>query len=104
VAQDDGIQFDSLIADILEGRRDIPIEARNKLMFTMVARVYQQQREINKRIKRVEDYSIGLWVEAHPFGALVISLFALSMLLILSSPDLREPFTQAWTTSKDLMP
>lgn len=102
--QQDGIQFDSLIGDILEGRRQVPVETRNQLMFTMVARIYTNQVDLEKRIKRVEDYSILLWIDAHPWATTIISALAISLLLVVSSPDLRQPFLEAVGITKQLAP
>jgi hypothetical protein len=100
----DEFQFDILISDILEGKRKVPAETRNDLMFTMMARLYQEQHKINDRIKRVEDHSILLLIIGHPWMTLVISLLCMSLLVIWSTPELREPFAQAIGLSKDVMP
>jgi len=97
-------EFDSLISDILDGKKQVPPDMRNDLMFTMTARLYREQRKINDRLTIVEEHSILLWVEAHPWASLVISLFCMSLLAIWSTPELREPFAQAIGISKDVMP
>jgi len=98
------IEFDSLISDILDGKKQVPADMRNDLMFTMTARLYREQRKINDRIKRVEDHSILLLMIGHPWMTLVISLLCMSLIVIWSTPELREPFTQAIGISKDVMP
>lgn len=98
------IEFDSLISDFLDGKRDVPADMRSSLMFTMTARLYQQQRRINDRIKRVEDHSILLLMIGHPWMTLVISLLCMSLIVIWSTPELREPFAQAMGMSKDVIP
>lgn len=102
--QQDGIQFDSLIWDILEGRRQVPAETRSQLMFTMVARIYTNQVGLEKRLKRVENHSILLWVKSHPWATTLISLFVLSLLLVVSNPVSRQPFLDAFGIVKQLTP
>jgi hypothetical protein len=88
-------EFDSLVRDILDGRKKVPAAVRSQLMYQMVARLYLNQHILADKVKAIEEKSIVIWVERHPAAATLLSTLAIATVILFGTPELREPFLKA---------
>jgi hypothetical protein len=97
-------ELDSLITDILEGKRCVPAKVRNDLMFTMIAALYREVRSTSARVTKVESYSIIMWMERHPKATMVLFALGLAFLAWWSTPEFRRPVLAAFGLPQQLVP